>query len=1414
MRTLLLSGFIVLAAGVAPCADSHNYWQAAGGDNNGSFTNAAHWLLGAVPNIGHRAYFNLDASYRVTFPDGELTNNAALKPAVYAGKTVELDGSKTTLVRTYDSTAAYPTETFGIYYGGIAYAFFNFEKYQADPGPNSSIDYAISNFHYKVSSSGTNCAKVEFLKGGYNFFDPPGTTWSSAVSPYVAFFGNSGSPLVDVEIEFGAETSFRFPTIKMQGNARTNRLVFAGGKHTFPKNVYIPYTQGGTAINETDALTDIRLKAGAEVEFGAGTMVGVVGTVRGVDRRWNFILESGAKMHHASYISHYYGHLGFDIAGEWTCDGNVQLNRGNDTSSAKVVVRDGGVLKTTTSTVEFSMGVKTHPGAGSFFSVTNGTVLNGAKMLVGNASFKDAVLVNADNVQFNIGYEQLGTKAVFEDSVITNRSIFSPGWNGGTEVDFDNSYVRLEGPVYVGGFDTVGSSVATTVVNVTSGKFDLYGDNGIIYVGFPAKRYGIFNMKGGEMTATRAAPISVGWFGNGEFNLSGGTVTLNHLRTGPTYTSGTDGDREDIIRITGGVLNITSVQNGYGIGISENKNRSGRLIMDGGIVKCHQVWGSNGKSAFEANGGTLQAIQSVDYQMSGIGEAKLGAKGLTVDSDKFDITIAQSFEDKDDAVGEGRLILTGGTGSTKLTGDLSRLSFVEVKGGMVDIRGRTVKNLVLNGGVLKVDPQGPITVTGELQLESVCLALADGMTLGNTYSVLKTAAPLEGAALEKWTEAITASGLDAGNACTFSQREVQGGYELTIEVRESETTEIRLDAGTETRSGDYRNAAADSFSIVVAKDANLTLSGTLKCGAMTKSGEGALTLAGSDNHFVPGWVLADGKLSVADSAALGIGNAEDEGAGTLRDGTLEFVGEGPIALAKPLAVATETATNAVIMKSVADVTMPAPTVTAGSFIKRGAGRMVWTVEGSKTLFSGRGHTTNRSGAWPYTKDQIIPLSFDEANGTVPEVGSYGCFNVTDGEMVLRGEGEGAKANIKGVVTVGTPTKDGAVQPRLTVDNLAVDFSGNAMHFVVAPGGTAENTFVTSPEIVVTNGASVTVDTLSVNRFNTRADLSTSFVVADRSTLKATYITQPNRSESSAGCASYLFSDESRLLSGSAGISLFRAVKMVFNRSTLAKNDALDPTSIYAEAGTLSTSWIDAEFVNGSEFRCNAITPGAAVTSDDPLRFTFDDSKWIPVADGDYTFAFASPEKISVVVRNRGLVLDVPSSRTWTLNHPVSGAGGIVKQGEGTLVLGAGAAAYTGVTRCESGIVDLGGTAQAVRMAGTGRFVNGTVAAGGGIAIKVDDDYRTLEAPVLSGISSAGSFRVDLGRTDENPLAEPFRPIAVCTYEGADPNVSGWRLKGDGHLKCPRCFHCEGRCCDRDAGARWCVVDREVRWSPG
>ena len=181
-----------------------------------------------------------------------------------------------------------------------------------------------------------------------------------------------------------------------------------------------------------------------------------------------------------------------------------------------------------------------------------------------------------------------------------------------------------------------------------------------------------------------------------------------------------------------------------------------------------------------------------------------------------------------------------------------------------------------------------------------------------------------------------------------------------------------------------------------------------------------------------------------------------------------------------------------------------------------------------------------------------------------------------------------------------------------------------------------------------------------------------------------------------------------------------------------------------------------------------------------MTFTFDGSAWIPSAD-DYTFDWGEKRSwMKIVAEGDGLKLPVPDGKIWMMNQTVEGDGGIVHTGAGTLVLGADAGRYTGVTKAvEGATVDLGGNAHPLVIGGKGTFTHGTIAAGGGIALAVNDAYETEDAPALDGVTFAGRVKVDLGRTAENPLAEPFGTFTVCTYAGAAPDVSGWKLKGTG-----------------------------------
>ena len=146
-----------------------------------------------------------------------------------------------------------------------------------------------------------------------------------------------------------------------------------------------------------------------------------------------------------------------------------------------------------------------------------------------------------------------------------------------------------------------------------------------------------------------------------------------------------------------------------------------------------------------------------------------------------------------------------------------------------------------------------------------------------------------------------------------------------------------------------------------------------------------------------------------------------------------------------------------------------------------------------------------------------------------------------------------------------------------------------------------------------------------------------------------------------------------------------------------------------------------------------------------------------------------------------------SGQSWMLGVPVSDvagkSGGLVKRGEGTVVLNAVNKAYTGVTRVEAGTLDMNGStwSSAKIGGGDGAFANGMLY-NPTIVLDVVDDGESWTAesvPVLNASMLSGRVHVDLGRTSENPLSLPRRSLVVARYVGAAPAVSGWRLDGTG-----------------------------------
>ena len=1101
-----------------------------------------------------------------------------------------------------------------------------------------------------------------------------------------------------------------------------------------------------------------------------------------------------------------YARTRFNIVGADTrlTIGGFSAKGGANLHGYRVYVGDGGSLVSTGHIYQ-------QPDAGHDF------VFDGGKFgTEGRSILWQSMSVYATNSEFNVGSMTLWNgRMELKDSAWTGTSL-SLGNTAGrpATMRIDGGTFNAANAVYLG-TEKVG---ATGVVEVVDGKVAL---NDIIYIGNYAGAFGSLSVSGGELTEN--VNLILGGAGSSEMTVSGGRVSTPKIHY---VWNNASTDVTNVLRQVGGEIVVGEFISMVAAG---NSTRAyAELVLEGGVLETPTVGGSAGCHAYDASktgvavlrgdGGTLRAAKASENFIHHLSSATCGANGLTVESN-YDIAIPQSFADADGVAGE--LILTG-SGTKTLSGTATTVSKIVVAGGTVVFAegARAASEVIVTNGARVVFAESPATIgltgfvcgdtssfgvitvasgspldfgSAPVALNKVRLCLDGEFASGSSYEMMRTAAAVPAATKAAWADTIGAVGFEDSCSYYFSDSESSGTTSFNMAVSGAART-FTVASGTETVSEDVSVGKMESIAVDVSSGASLTFEGELSGGELSKTGEGRLFLEDAGNSFARGVISDGGLLSAASVGALGISLDSVFGL-KLTGGTFEYRGDGtPATLPGALWLATPNVKSPVGLKIESPLTIRDATVDGGAIIKRGVAPLTFAPPPGTTLTLAPSAGTG--GGDPTSPYSIGDLS--DETGALPTSG-YNGFNIAEGEVRLVGDSNTTFRLVNAMIGVGAT--NGRVQPSLVVDGAKADFSISSMHVQMsayAPAGS----FNVAPTLSMTNGAEVIMHTFICGRLGNIVNYPT--VTVDRATWTVTSL----RSGYNWNSYPKYFLRNGAVVNAGTFLCYGPSYFFVTN-SVVRKNADGDCTTAEFHSGKCG-EWL---FGEGSTLAMSTIktTSGSPCTG---FTLAFDGGTWETGGSADLFHLYLSTNFTFQTRGTGGLMLPVAGGKTLAVGRAISGDGGIVKTGlgslafetqgtwnealtekteladpvslafdglldvrEGSVTVASGACREGGAYKAAEGAsVDFGGNSLVgASFAGAGAFANAAVS-GATISVPVEDGVAA--APAFDGVSFDGPVFVDFARPDD--AAGALEGVVVARFVGSAPaDLSKWRGKNVG-----------------------------------
>ncbi len=181
---------------------------------------------------------------------------------------------------------------------------------------------------------------------------------------------------------------------------------------------------------------------------------------------------------------------------------------------------------------------------------------------------------------------------------------------------------------------------------------------------------GTFTQSGGTLTARQWLSIGRYYqFGNGYYSISGGTL----LQTSATRRIIVGEQGTGTLTVSGTAL--VDSAGGVRFGASGAITGNGTIRLNGGTIYTPLVEDLGGTSTFHFNGGTLKARSATDTFMQDLDTADVQQGGAVIDTNGFNVTIAQPLSAGSasgglNKIGSGTLTLTSAptyTGNTEIS---------------------------------------------------------------------------------------------------------------------------------------------------------------------------------------------------------------------------------------------------------------------------------------------------------------------------------------------------------------------------------------------------------------------------------------------------------------------------------------------------------------------------------------------------------------------------------------------------------------------------------------------------------------------------------------------------------------------------------------------------------------------------